>query len=187
MPDPATQPDPKASTQGGKRPAQGAIDPLATELAPECALMRSIYIMSHMMMRVLDRVAQPAGLTGSRWLLLVNVRDADEPMTITQLSAHLCISPQNVSRMATTLESEGLITRDTTGPGRTVRISLTELGKARLDTCEVDTDSCGGRILDGVSEEEIAGATRTIERMIRNTAAMEDDPLPEPAAAATKK
>ncbi len=103
----------------GPRPSHPDAD-----LAPQCEMMRSVYILCHMMMRVFDRVVEPEGLTGSRWHLLVVVRDSGQPLTITQLSEALFISPQNVSRMVAALEADGLVTRDTTGPGRTVRIAL---------------------------------------------------------------
>ncbi len=149
------------------------VDPLAIEIEPRCALMRAVYIMCHMMMRRLDAVAQPEGLTGSRWILLVVVRDVGGPMTITSLSEHLCISPQNVSRMVASLEAEGLVARDTSGPGRTVKVTLTELGRARLETCDAHADGCAGAMTEGVTDAAIDRARKTLEHMIRNTVALE--------------
>jgi len=137
--------------------------------------MRAIYIMSHMMMRVIDRVAQPAGMTGARWLLLVVVRDAEEPLTISQIADRLMISPQNVSRMVSSLEAEGLVTRDTTGPGRTVRVSLTETGIQRVSTCDAAADECGDRMTESLTDEDIARTTEVLERMIRSTARIESE------------
>jgi DNA-binding MarR family transcriptional regulator len=170
------------------RDERGRVDPLTIEIEPKCALMRAVYIMCHMMMRRLDAVAQPEGLTGSRWILLVVVRDVGEPMTITNLSEHLCISPQNVSRMVASLESEGLVARDTTGPGRTVKVSLTELGRERLDKCDAHADNCADNITAGVTDAAIDRTRKTLEHMIRNTVAMESqDPGPSKANASQEK
>jgi len=166
--------------------ADARIDPLSIEIEPKCALMRAVYIMCHMMMRHLDRVAQPEGLTGSRWILLVVVRDAGQPMTITNLSEHLCISPQNVSRMVASLQAEGLVARDTTGPGRTVKVRLTDLGRERLDACDSCADACAAAMTDGVSDAAIDRARRTLEDMIRNTVAMESQ-IACPANASQEK
>lgn len=165
-------PHPSGSAPSERDPS-GRADPLSIEIEPKCALMRAVYIMCHMMMRRLDAVAQPEGLTGSRWILLVVVRDVGEPMTITNLSEHLCISPQNVSRMVASLEAECLVARDTSGPGRTVKVSLTELGRARLDTCDTHADACADAMTEGVTDAAIDRARATLEQMIRNTAAME--------------
>ncbi len=178
-----TQPPATKGTPGrapaGKAAAKSAdrrspeVESLAVELSPQCELMRAVYILCHMMMRVVDRVVQPEGMTGSRWHLLIVIRDCDEALTITQLSERLFLSPQNVSRMVTSLESEGLVTRDTTGPGRTVRVALTELGRTQVDACAALADTCGGRMLEGISESELRGATDVLERTIHNTVALE--------------
>lgn len=171
MPKPfRTNPEPPACDHSGR------VDPLSIDIEPKCALMRAVYIMCHMMMRRLDAVAQPEGLTGSRWILLVVVRDVGEPMTITNLSEHLCISPQNVSRMVASLEAEGLVARDTSGPGRTVKVTLTELGQACLDKCDAHADNCADAMTEGVTDAAIDRARKTLEHMIRNTVAMESQP-----------
>lgn len=146
---------------------------LEIELSPQCAMMRAVYIFCHMMMRVVDRAVEPEGLTGSRWHLLIVVRDSGEPLTITQLSDRLFLSSQNVSRMIASLEADGLVSRDTSGPGRTVRVALTEVGSARLEACARLAESCADRMLDGVDTEELARATRVLEKTILNTVALE--------------
>ncbi|MFK7883384.1 MAG: MarR family winged helix-turn-helix transcriptional regulator [Phycisphaerales bacterium] len=174
MPKPVrTNPEPPPHSDPGR------VDPLSIEIDSKCALMRAVYIMCHMMMRRLDAVAQPEGLTGSRWILLVVVRDVGAPMTITNLSEHLCISPQNVSRMVGSLEEEGLVARDTSGPGRTVKVTLTELGLQRLEVCDAHADDCADGMTAGVTDAAIDRARKTLEHMIRNTVAMESqDPNP---------
>lgn len=146
---------------------------LQAELAPQCELMRAVYILCHLMMRVMDRVAEPEGLTGSRWHLLVVVRDCGEPLTITQLSERLFLSPQNVSRMIASLEGEGLVTRDTTGPGRTVRVALTETGMARVDACAALAETCGLHMLEGIAPDELHRTTQVLEKTILNTVLLE--------------
>ncbi|MCC5822300.1 MAG: MarR family transcriptional regulator [Phycisphaerales bacterium] len=146
---------------------------LEIELTPQCELMRAVYIFCHMMMRVVDRAVEPEGLTGSRWHLLIVVRDCGEPLTITQLSERLFLSSQNVSRMIASLEADGLVSRDTSGPGRTVRVALTEHGSARLEACVQLAESCADGMLDGISEEQMRLATLVLERTILNTVALE--------------
>lgn len=143
------------------------------ELSPRCGIMRAVYISCHMMMRVFDRALQPEGLTGSRWHLLIVVRDAQTPLTITQLSECLFLSPQNVSRMIASLETDGLVSRDATGPGRTVRVRLTETGHARVETCAELAERCAEQMFEGIALDEIAQATGVLERMMANTGAFE--------------
>lgn len=152
-----------------------------SDLAPQCEMMRSVYILCHMMMRVFDRVAEPEGLTGSRWHLLVVVRDSGQPLTITQLSEALFISPQNVSRMVAALEADGLVTRDTTGPGRTVRVALSPLGQARVERCAQLAEGIGHRMLGGVDDPTLLQTTRTLQAMIANTAIIERELTAHPA------
>lgn len=149
---------------------------LSVDLSPRCELMRAVYILCHMMMRVVDRAVEPHGLTGSRWHLLIVVRDSGEPLTITQLSERLFLSPQNVSRMIAALESDGLVTRDTSGPGRTVRIGLTESGAAKVDTCADLADACGRSMLGDLPDARTAVATEVLEQMILNTINLERNP-----------
>lgn len=151
-----------------------------------CALLCGIYTVNHMMMRVLDRVVGPEGLTASRWLLLDALREADEPPTITELSDRLSLSPQNVSRMVATLEGAGLVTRDTSGPGRTVRVGLTPVGSARLDACRDAAERSAERILAGIDPDAMARTGDVLARIIDNIAALEREldgshPLPSGA------
>lgn len=169
-----------APPPAGPGPAPRCSRPDA-DLAPQCEMMRSVYILCHMMMRVIDRVVEPEGLTGSRWHLLVVVRDSGQPLTITQLSEALLISPQNVSRMVAALKAEGLVTRDTTGPGRTVRIALSPLGQARVERCAQLAEGIGDRMLDGVDDATLLQTTRTLQAMIRNTAIIEREVTAQPA------
>ena len=146
---------------------------LAVELSPQCEMMRAVYILCHMMMRVMDRAVQPQGLTGSRWHLLIVIRDTGEPLTITQLSECLFLSPQNVSRMIASLEEDGLVTRDASGPGRTVRVALTPLGVERVEACEALANECGARMLGQISDADMRRATGILEETILNTVALE--------------
>ncbi len=166
---------PAAAPADEGRPASGLspAEALSVELSPQCEMMRAVYILCHMMMRVMDRAVQPHGLTGSRWHLLIVIRDMGGPLTITQLSECLFLSPQNVSRMVASLEADGLVTRDPTGPGRTVRVALTGLGAERVAACEVLCDACGDRMLGDITEAELRQATAVLERTILNTVALE--------------
>lgn len=149
--------------------------PTDCDLSPPCELMRAVYILCHMMMRVIDRVSQPEGLTGSRWHLLAVASDVPEPLTITQLSEHLFISPQNVSRMVAALESEGLVARDTTGPGRTVRVVVTDQGRSRFEACAALAERFGHRMMLGVPPDEVRRAVDVLERVIAGTASLENE------------
>lgn len=160
----------------------GLPDAQAVDLPPQCKMMQAVSILYHMMMRVLDRGVEPEGLTGSRWHLLIVVRDSGQALTITQLSEGLLNSPQNVSRMVASLESDGLVSRDTTGPGRTVRVALTALGEARVASCAAVAEALGARILAGVPAETIEQTTAVLERMIRNTGDIEREIGVDPAS-----
>ncbi len=164
-------PDTPSQPDAGKGSAHEEC--FSAELSCRCEMMRAVYILCHMMMRVVDRAVQPHGLTGSRWHLLIVIRDTGEPLTITQLSECLFLSPQNVSRMVASLEADGLVTRDTTGPGRTVRVALTALGSERLETCAALAESWAERMLGDTPEPELRRATGVLEQTIQNTVALE--------------
>ena len=164
MPHQSAQPDAR-----GVQASEGAC-PAGREMTPRCAVMRAIYISCHMMMRVIDRAVQPEGMTGSRWHLLIVVRDTqDAPLTITQLSECLFLSPQNVSRMIASLEADGLVARDTSGPGRTVRVRLTEIGHERVEACAALAERCAENMLDGIDLDDIRRTTAVLERLMVNT------------------
>lgn len=142
-------------------------------MSPPCCLMRAVHILCHMMTRVVDRAVQAEGLTAPRWVLMMAVQECGETLTITQLSERLCLSPQNVSRMVASLEADGLVTRDTSGPGRTVRVGLTPTGVERVGACASLAAGMGARMLEGVSASELEQATAVLERAIRNTVELE--------------
>lgn len=100
-------------------------------------LLRQIYTAHHLMMRLCDRLAGPAGLTGSRWLLLHVIDHHAEPPTVSRLAEMMLLSVQNVSRMLSAMEGEGLVQRVTRrGRGRAVFVSITPAGRRALERAE---------------------------------------------------
>ena len=93
--------------------------------------MRKLFQLHHVMMRLGDRLAEPLGLTSSRWIVLCSVGGRETPPTVAELSDDMMLSPQNIARMVCAMESEGLIERfnDPAG-GRAARLRLTPEGEA---------------------------------------------------------
>lgn len=117
-----TAPDPARPPQA---PACGDSAP------PESAIVRKLFQLHHVMMRLGDRLAEPLGLTSSRWIVLCSVGGRETPPTVAELSDDMMLSPQNIARMVCAMEREGLVERfnDPAG-GRAARLRLTPEGEA---------------------------------------------------------
>jgi len=135
----------------------------------ECRLIRSVFVLHHLMSKRGDRIAASVGLTSSRWLLLVIIGKSETPQTVGELGEASDQSVQNVSRMLQAMESEGLVHRERGGPdGRSVVTTLTEQGRIALEgTCDVARrfhEEC----FEGIEEQEIEVLEAGLNKLIQN-------------------
>lgn len=142
---------------------------------PESAIVHSVFQLHHVMMRLGDRLAEPFGLTSSRWIVLCSIGRREEPPTVNELSEDMMLSPQNIARMVTSMETEGLLERfSEPGGGRAARVRLTESGQlARSKTFEL-RDRFLEPFLEGFDDERRARLEHDLNDMIANLARFED-------------
>ena len=128
-----------------------------------------------MMMRTADKLAEPLGLTASRWMLLCTIgKAAEAPRSIAELSDDIRLSPQNISRMATVMEEEGLLERKrpATG-GRQVLLTLTERGQSVLEATHDLADRFNEHLMRGIDDEHILRVIGDLRVLIDNVAVLE--------------
>ncbi|MBZ0172027.1 MAG: MarR family transcriptional regulator [Phycisphaerales bacterium] len=137
-------------------------------------MIRNLFQLHHMMMRVGDRMAGPHGLTGSRWMLLCALGRSDEARTIAEISEEILLSPQNISRMVASMADDGLVTRNTVpGGGRSVWVGLTEAGWRAYGVTRELAAQFLGPFLEGFSESRVDRLDRDIQKLIDNTQRLE--------------
>ncbi len=140
----------------------------------ESPVIRNLFRLHHMMMRVGDRMAAPHGLTGSRWMMLCALGRSDEPRTIAELSEETLLSPQNISRMAASMAEDGLVDRfHQRGAGRSTFVCLTEAGWRAYAVTRELAEAFLGPFLDGFNTSDVERLDGDIRRLIENTHRLE--------------
>jgi MarR family transcriptional regulator for hemolysin len=125
--------------------------------------------------RAVDRRLQPFGLTEATWLPLIHIARAPTPMRQKDLSASLALDGSSVVRLLDALEAAGLIERREDADRRAKIIALTGQGLAIIDQVEAAAREIRTAVLTGLSDEEIAVATRVLERVGQNLSQMIPD------------
>ena len=121
--------------------------------------------------RAVDRRLQPFGLTEATWLPLIHLARAHVPMRQKDLAASLVLDGSSVVRLLDALESAGLIERrGETTDRRAKTISVTSHGLSIIDQVEAASTAVRTATLTGLSDEDLAIATRVLERVCRNLA-----------------
>ncbi len=125
-----------------------------------------------MLMRECDSVAQEIGLTTSKWLLLCAIGAEECEPTIGSLSESSMLSTQAVSRMVALMETQGLVTRHSKpGSGRSVYVRLTDEGRETLSRTDMIATRVEGRLLAGLSQDDIDRIGKDLQKLIENMAA----------------
>jgi len=146
----------------------------------ESPVIRKIFQLHHMMMRVGDRMAAPHGLTGSRWMLLCAMGRADEPQTVAAISEEILLSPQNVSRMVGSMEEDRLVRRfNQPGSGRSTFVALTDEGWRAYGVTRELAERFLGPFLEGFSGSRTDRLDRDLSALIENTRRLEESLLHE--------
>jgi len=159
-----------------RRPFSTPVEPTLEDDAcgQECPLVRQIFIISNVMMRLGDKLSAPIGLTSSRWLLLCAIGRIGEEASVKALSADAMLSAQNVSRMLASMEEEGLVERFTRpGHGRMVFVRLTSDGAETLEKTHELAKRFEERFLKGVSGESAEALSAELQRLLDNLESFE--------------
>ncbi|MEM1164926.1 MAG: MarR family transcriptional regulator [Planctomycetota bacterium] len=142
----------------------------------DAPLAQEIFILNNLMMRIGDRLVAGEGLTASRWLLLGALEQYDEPPSLTELSEDALLSLQNVSRMAASMERDGLIERFTMpGRGRSVFIRLSPAGEAMCEHNKQHCEAFTARFLRDLAPDEVRQAASLLHQLIDNLEEFERD------------
>jgi MarR family transcriptional regulator, transcriptional regulator for hemolysin len=121
--------------------------------------------------RAVDRRLQPFGLTEATWLPLIHLARAPEPMRQKELAASLVLDGSSVVRLLDALSSAGLIERhEESGDRRAKTIVVTAHARSIIAQVEAASQAVRQTTLNGVSDEEIAVATRVLNLVCRNLA-----------------
>ncbi len=148
----------------------------ADNCGQECPLVRQIFTISNVMMRLGDKLSAPIGLTSSRWLLLCAIGRFGDEASVKALSADAMLSAQNVSRMLASMEEEGLVERFTRpGHGRMVFVRFTEQGRETLEKTRELAERFEKRFLKGVSGESAQALSGELSRLLENLETFEAD------------
>lgn len=126
--------------------------------------------------RAVDRALQPFGLTEATWRPLLHLSRAPEALRQKQLAAALSLDGSAVVRVLDLLEGAGLIERrEDDGDRRAKAILLTEAGRAMVETVEAASRQVREEALAGVSDEDLAAASRVLAQVSRRVAAMNEE------------
>jgi MarR family transcriptional regulator, transcriptional regulator for hemolysin len=127
--------------------------------------------------RVVDRRLRQFGLTEATWLPLVHIARARAPMRQKDLAASLVLDGSSVVRLLDALEAQGLIERREDADRRAKTIALTERALSIIDQVESVSREVRNATLAGLSNGDIASATRVLEHVRLNLAqAQETEP-----------
>lgn len=119
--------------------------------------------------RAVDRRLQPFGLTEATWLPLIYLARAPVAMRQKDLAAALVLDGSTVVRLLDALEAAGLIERkEESGDRRAKTLAVTALGFSIVDRVEAASREVRTATLAGLSDTELAVATRVLEAVCRN-------------------
>ncbi|HET6606393.1 MAG TPA: MarR family transcriptional regulator [Rhodopila sp.] len=125
--------------------------------------------------RSVDRRLQPFGLTEATWLPLIHIARARQPMRQKDLAASLVLDGSSVVRLLDALENTGLIERREESADRRAKIiTVTGRGLDVIEQVESASREVRAATLVGLSDQDIAGATRILDIVCTNLAAQMD-------------
>ena len=128
--------------------------------------------------RAVDRRLEPFGLTEATWLPLLHLARLPAPMRQKELAASLSLDGSSVVRLLDTLQAAGLIKRcEERGDRRAKAIVLTPLGRTRVDQVEAVAQGVRDDALAGLSDRDLATASRVLDHVCRALAPPAEEPI----------
>ena len=125
--------------------------------------------------RAVDRRLLPFGLTEATWLPLIYVSRAQTPMRQKDLAAALALDGSSVVRLLDALETSGHIERREEGTDRRAKtITLTARGWSIIEQVEAVSREVRNATLHGLTDDELAVATRVLELVCQNLARQQE-------------
>ena len=106
------------------------------------------------------------GLTPQKYMVLMAIRLIEEPVTVSDVAQWLDRNTNSISLIVDRMKKEGLVTRTRSlGDRRTVRLSLTQKGKEKLDQANIPGWDLIQEMMSPLSEKDLntfAGLLETI-------------------------
>lgn len=106
------------------------------------------------------------GLTPQKYMVLMAIRLIEEPVTVSDVAQWLDRNTNSVSLIVDRMKKDGLVARTRSlGDRRTVRLSLTQKGKEKLDEANIPGWDLVQEMMSPLSEKDLntfAGLLETI-------------------------
>ncbi|MDR3453431.1 MAG: MarR family transcriptional regulator [Rhodoferax sp.] len=127
-----------------------------------------IHDVSRLRRSAFDRCLKPLSVTRSQWWVLAYL-SREDGMTQTQLAEELDLGKVAIGGLIDRLEKSGLVRRDADAADRRVkRIFLEPKSKQLIARMRKVSHRLNQQILDGLPDENLGGAAKTLDRMKRN-------------------
>lgn len=120
---------------------------------------------------LMDHYMRPLGITRSQWSVMsALVRAEQEGLTQVDLARLLDVGKVSVGGLVDRLEASGHVERrpDPSGDRRVKRVFITEHGYEMLAQMVDVSEQLNALILEGISEQELAGAEAVLMRVKEN-------------------
>ena len=118
------------------------------------------------------------GLSTKQWFLMRNIIDLPQnpPPTITQVARVMDSTRQNIAKMLSTLEREGLVTIESSNLDQRSRsVRITESGLLSIQQTTENGQIFLNRLYDGIDEKELDTAGRVLDQMVKNLLKIEEE------------
>jgi MarR family transcriptional regulator, transcriptional regulator for hemolysin len=138
-------------------------------------LFGSIHIVANKKETLLERELKSFGITFKQWFLMVVIQNTfDKPPTLNEASKAMGSSHQNIKKIASILEEKGYVAFDKDKKdSRSKRIRLTEESYKLTESIQAQATTFTEALFQGITEEEMAKARKTLQMMLSNLEKME--------------
>lgn len=135
----------------------------------------SIHIVANKKETLLERELKTFGITFKQWFLIVVIQNSfDKPPSLNEASKAMGSSHQNIKKIASILEEKGYIAFEKDKKdSRSKRIRLTEASYKLTEIIQAQATTFTSTLFQGITEEEMAKARKTLQTMMSNLEKME--------------
>ena len=136
-------------------------------------LIVGVIQLANLLTRRLAPIFEKSKITPQQWAVLSVLGESDAPMTLAGLARKLLVSKQNMTGMVARLEQLGLADRgDDPNDLRSSRVQLTRRGRSVVEKFRPAYEQWRGSLGGGVSERDLASASRVVEKLLEQLSEM---------------
>lgn len=140
---------------------------------PRRAAALRIVETSRLLRAVVEQRLRPYGMTRSQFATLSRLERQDG-LAQHELADALEVQPIAMVRLVDQLSAQGLVERRNDPADRRInRLYITEAGRKRVERLEDFKDGLGRELFEGLSPEEVAAASDTLDRLHANLKSMQ--------------